>query len=233
MYECKWVTAEEVFIRELQLNDLAHKSFELLLWFFWIPSSLLLSLYRKEHYFRRNFWDKVWFHSYLLQEGIWMKQNGTGGGVRAAWAWNAHRETWQTCLRGSVSAHVIAVSRDGPARGYALSPDTCDILSLSPSFPLSSSPCSLLLLTLAVSQNFLSYSLCLSSDWNQCTHAYKHTRYASTSKTSITGAQLHQRLEWSQVMLNLCSLEEISSLNVYHMYFTGLIRLALLCQSFK
>ncbi len=64
-------------------------------------------------------------------------------------------------------------------------------------------------------------------------HMHKHTRYASTSKTSVTGAQLHQRLEWSQVMLNLYSLEEISSLNVYHMYFTNLIRLALLCQSFK
>lgn len=133
----------------------------------------------------------------------------------------------------TVSALVIAVSRDGPARGYALSPDTCDMLSLSPSFPLSSSPCSLLLLPLAVSQNFLSCSLCLSSDWNQCTHAYKHTRYASTSKTSVTGAQLHQRLEWSQGISNLYSLEEISSLHVYHMCFTNLIRLALLSQFFK
>lgn len=88
---------------------------------------------------------------------------------------HADGETWQTCLRGSVSVHAIAVSRDSPTRGYALSPDTRDMLSLSQSFPLSSSPCSLLLLTLAVSQCFLSYSLCLSSDWNQCTHAYKHT----------------------------------------------------------
>ncbi len=27
MHECKWVTAEEVFISELQLNDFVHKSF--------------------------------------------------------------------------------------------------------------------------------------------------------------------------------------------------------------
>lgn len=33
MCECKWVTAE-VFISELQLNDFAHKSYELLLWVF-------------------------------------------------------------------------------------------------------------------------------------------------------------------------------------------------------
>lgn len=119
--------------------------------FFWIPSSLLLSLYGKEHYFRRNIWDKVWFHSDLLQEVIWMRQNGTGGGVRAAWAWNACRETWLSLLLWLL---CLGTALRGVMLFLQIHVTCCPCLRHSPSLP---PPALSFFFPLAVSQNFWNF----------------------------------------------------------------------------
>lgn len=67
MHECKWVTAEEVFISELQLNDFAHKSFELLLWVFFGSHLLFYFHFMEKSIILGETSEAQWFHSLIPQ----------------------------------------------------------------------------------------------------------------------------------------------------------------------